>query len=61
MKSGFHYKRDRSLFSALFLNTIYIPVHRLEHVDEILRSARLSGYLYIRTVTDSSMPSLFIL
>ena len=28
--------------------------HRLEHVDEILRSARLSGYLYIRTVLTSS-------
>lgn len=24
---------------------------RLEHVDELLRSARMSGYLYIRTVT----------
>ncbi|PSS04247.1 Dihydropteroate synthase, partial [Actinidia chinensis var. chinensis] len=25
----------------------------LEHVDEMLRSARLSGYLYIRTVAPS--------
>ncbi|KAJ6426449.1 hypothetical protein OIU84_022119 [Salix udensis] len=27
---------------------------QLEHVDEILRSARFSGYLYIRTVVDFS-------
>lgn len=25
-------------------------MYRLEHLDEVLRSARLSGYLYLRTV-----------
>lgn len=28
----------------------YFYSHRLEHIDEVLRSARQSGYLYIRTV-----------
>lgn len=29
---------------------LYFLLNRLEHIDELLRSARLSGYLYIRTV-----------
>uniref|UniRef100_A0A2P2JT58 Uncharacterized protein MANES_01G049300 n=1 Tax=Rhizophora mucronata TaxID=61149 RepID=A0A2P2JT58_RHIMU len=35
---------------------------QLEHVDEILRSARLSGYLYIRTVVNFTyLPSCFLI
>lgn len=34
----------------MFLTFDFYNVSRLEHVDELLRSARLAGYLYIRTV-----------
>lgn len=34
-------------------------LHRLEQVDEILRSARLSGYLHIRTVLTTPSISRF--
>uniref|UniRef100_A0A2C9WHU7 PH domain-containing protein n=1 Tax=Manihot esculenta TaxID=3983 RepID=A0A2C9WHU7_MANES len=40
----FNFKKQAIQY-VLFL----VIVYRLEHVDEILRSARFSGYLYIRT------------
>lgn len=36
------------LFLFFALKQLFLP--RLQHIDEVLRSARLSGYLHIRTV-----------
>lgn len=37
-------------FLFLFFALKQLFLHRLQHIDEVLRSARLSGYLHIRTV-----------
>lgn len=51
------------IFCFLYVDTYFsFNICRLEHVDELLRSARLSGYLYIRTVmTIFTYLHLFIL
>ena len=52
LKAQYSHILSRTVPLILISNLIscLLSLRRLEHVDEVLRSARLSGYLFIRSV-----------